>query len=113
MSYKLYREVKEGRIVALSLGIPEVDAYLKFLKDSCRPNTWINYAYDFQVFFNSVQKPIEEVTPRDILAFVESQREVSRPGRLGGKRAHPDFRLSNRTIKRRLSAISDPPQSTS
>jgi integrase len=106
MSYKLHREVREGRIVALSLGLPEVDAYLKFLKDRCRPNTWINYAYDFQVFFNTVQKPIAEVTPRDIFAFIESQREMSRPGRLGGKRAHQDCRLSNRTIKRRLSAVS-------
>ncbi len=55
MSYKLHREVREGRIVGLSLGIPEVDAYLKFLRDRCRPNTWINYSYDFQVFFNTVQ----------------------------------------------------------
>ena len=106
MSYKLHREVREGRIVGLSLGIPEVDAYLKFLKDRFRPNTWINYSYDLQVFFNTVQKPIAEVTPRDIFAFIESQREVIRPRRLGGKRAHPDSGLSNRTIKRRLAAVS-------
>jgi len=106
MSYKLHREVREGRIVGLSLGLPEADAYLKFLKDSCRPNTWISYGYDLQVFLNTLQKPIPEVTSADIFAFIESQREVSRPRRLGGKRAYPDSRLSNRTIKRRLSTIS-------
>jgi len=106
MRYKLHREVRDGRIVALSLGMPEVDAYLKFLKDRCRPNTWINYAYDFQVFFSVVEKPIAEVTPKDIFAFIESQRETIRPRRLGGKRAYSDSGLSNRTIKRRLSAVS-------
>ena len=106
MRYKLHREVRDGRIAALSLGMPEVDAYLKFLKDRCRPNTWINYAYDFQVFFSVVEKPITEVTPKDIFAFIESQRETIRPRRLGGKRAYLDSGLSNRTIKRRLTAVS-------
>ena len=32
MIYKLRREVAQGRVVGLSLGLPEVDAYLRFLK---------------------------------------------------------------------------------
>jgi hypothetical protein len=30
MTYKLHREVAEGRITRLSLGVAEVDEYLKF-----------------------------------------------------------------------------------
>jgi len=81
MSYKLHREVREGKVTGLSLGVPEADAYLRFLKDRCRPSTWISYGYDLQVFLNAIQKPVSAVTPADILAFIESQREVSRPRR--------------------------------
>ena len=46
MSYRLFREVEQGELVGLSLGVSEVDAYLKFLKGRCRLNTWINYGRD-------------------------------------------------------------------
>jgi len=36
MTYKLHREVVEGRVTRLSLGVAEVDAYLKFLQYRCR-----------------------------------------------------------------------------
>ena len=32
MTYKLVKEREDGKLVRLSLGIPEVDAYLKFLQ---------------------------------------------------------------------------------
>ena len=41
MSYRLRREVENGSVVGISLGVPEIDAYLKFLKHGCRFNTWI------------------------------------------------------------------------
>jgi len=41
-----------------------------------------------------IEKPISEVTPADIFAFIESQRKRTRPRRLGGKRADPDSGLS-------------------
>ena len=50
MSYKLQSEVGNGTVVSISLGVPEVDAYLKFLKYRCRLNTWISYGDDFQMF---------------------------------------------------------------
>ncbi len=106
MSHKLHREVKEGKVVGLSLGFPDVDAYLKFLKYRCRPNTWVSYGYDFQVFFNVVQKPALEVTPRDIFTFIEQQREAPRSRHQGDKPAHLDSGLSSQTIRRRLSAVS-------
>ncbi len=74
MSYKLRREGENGSVVSISLGVPEGDAYLKFLKYRCRVNTWLSYGYDLQVFLNSIQKPLTEVTPADILAFIESQQ---------------------------------------
>ena len=85
MSYKLRREVENGSVVGIFLGVPEVDAYLKFLKHGCRFNTWISYGYDLQIFLNSIQKPLTEVTPADILAFIESQRGApNRQGRSEG-----------------------------
>lgn len=105
MSYKLCQQVKQGKVVALCMGVPEVDEYLGFLKNRCRPNTWINYAHDLQVFLNVVQKPVLEVNSRDILAFIEQQREIAWPRRR--RRGTPDSPgLSLRTVKRRLSAVS-------
>ncbi len=105
MSYKLLREVENGSVVNVSLGVPEVDAYLKFLKYRCRLNTWISYGYDLQIFLNSIQKPLTNVTPADILAFIESQQSATnRQGRTDGLSIKGPG-LSNRTIKRRLAAV--------
>jgi integrase/recombinase XerD len=105
VSYRLKREVENGSVVRISLGVPEVDAYLKFLKHGCRFNTWISYGYDLQVFLNSIEKPLTEITPADILGFIESQRGA--PNRQGGAEglSTKGPGLSNRTIKRRLAAV--------
>lgn len=107
MTYKLVQEREEGKVTKLSLGVTEVDAYLKFLQYRCRPNTWISYGYDLQVFLNTLTKPIGEVTPLDILAFIEKQKATPRRfrGKIKGD-ALPASNLSNRTIKRRLTTIS-------
>jgi len=105
VSYKLRRGVEDGAVVNISLGVPEVDAYLKFLKYRCRYNTWISYGYDLQVFLNTIQKPITEITPADILAFIESQRATPKPGPRVDRSALLGSELSNRTIKRRLTAV--------
>jgi integrase/recombinase XerD len=100
MRHKLVQECEDGKVVRLSLGVPEADAYLKFLRYRCRPNSWISYGYDLQVFLNTVSKSILEVTSADILAFVESQRSP----RSGPKRSVVPG-LCNRTIGRRLATI--------
>jgi integrase len=92
MSYKLVRELDNGKLIRLTLGVNEVDDYLKFLRYRCRQNTWLSYAYDLQVFLNTINKPLKDILPVDILAFIESQRMVTRA-------------LSNRTIKRRLATV--------
>jgi site-specific recombinase XerD len=105
MTYKLHREVAERRITRLFLGVAEVDAYLKFLQYRCRPNTWISYGYDLQIFLNFIRKPLIEVTSADILAFVDSQQSVpNRQGRTNGLSSKGPG-LSNRTINRRLAAV--------
>ena len=98
MSYRLKREVVDG-VENIYLGMPEADAYLKFVRDRCRLNTVISYGYDLQVFLNSIQKPVMEITPLDILAFIESQQATSnRQGRTDGLSIKGPG-LSNRTIK--------------
>lgn len=104
MTYKLRREVEHDKVIGLSLGAPEVDAYLRFLKYRCRPNTWLSYGYDLQVFLNMVRKPVLEVTPADIFAFIRQQWEG--PRRQDIKAPYADVGLSNRTVKRRLTAVS-------
>jgi site-specific recombinase XerD len=105
LRYKLVREFENGKIVKLSLGVADVDAYLKFLQYRCRPNTWISYGYDLQIFLNFIRKPLIEVTSADILAFVDSQQSASnRQGRTSGLSSKGPG-LSSRTINRRLAAV--------
>jgi integrase/recombinase XerD len=105
MTYKLRRELVDGKVTRLSLGIAEVDGYLKFLQYRCRPNTWISYGYDLQIFLNFIRKPLLEVTSADILAFIDSQQSApNRQGRTNGLSSKGPG-LSNRTINRRLAAV--------
>jgi site-specific recombinase XerD len=105
MTYKLHREVVDGRITRLSLGVAEVDSYLKFLQYRCRPNTWLSYGYDLQIFLNFIRKPLLEVTSADILAFIDSQQSApNRQGRTNGLSSKGPG-LSSRTINRRLAAV--------
>lgn len=114
MVYKLHREMSEGKLVELCLGVSEVDAYLDFVKFRCRPATWLSCGYDLQVFLNEIGKPVLEVKPVDILAFIQHQRETSPFARLKasfrgrGRRSLGivDFGLSPRTINRRLATVS-------
>jgi len=105
MAYKLKRELVEGKPVKLSLGVPEIDAFLKFLEYRCRPNTRISYGYDLQVFINTIAKPIGEVNSMDILTFIESQRATFGQRRRVITAPSPDAGLANRTIRRRIACI--------
>ncbi len=105
MVYKLRKELVDGKPVKLSLGMPEVDAYLKFLEHRCRPNTWLSYGYDLQIFLNTIAKPVREVTSMDILTFIESQRATPRLRTKAKRSAPSDSGLASRTIRRRLTTI--------
>lgn len=103
MSYQLRRKVHDGQICQLSLGLDLVDQYLDFLRCRCRPNTWLSYGHDLKVFFNTVDKPIAEVSTADIFRFIKCQ---SYPEHEGSTPADAPRGVSARTLKRRLCAVS-------
>ncbi|MGH2372436.1 MAG: tyrosine-type recombinase/integrase [Actinomycetota bacterium] len=89
---------------AITLGHPLLDDYLAFVGARGRPNTLLAHAFDLKVFFSEVPKDPAQVTSRDVLSFIESQR---RPRR-GPRVVRLDDReagLSARTIKRRLATL--------
>jgi len=103
MAYQLQREVHDGQLCRLWLNLRWVDEYLEFLHSRCRPNTWLNYAHDLKVFFNSVDKAVVEVTTADVLHFMQSQTQ---PPVVDPQTATGSKPMCQRTLKRRLCAVS-------
>ena len=58
-----------------------IDEFLEFVAGRARPNTVRAYAHDLKVFFTIVGKEPDEVTARDVMAFVTDQRR----GRAGAE----------------------------
>jgi site-specific recombinase XerD len=87
------------------LGHPVLDDYLRFVTARVRPNTVLATAFDLKVFFEIVVRDPTEVTTRDVLAFVEAQRQP-RQGENVVRIDDGEQGLSARTIKRRLSSVS-------
>ncbi|MCC7360348.1 MAG: tyrosine-type recombinase/integrase [Anaerolineales bacterium] len=103
MPYQVHREVREGQLCRLALGIALVDEYLDFLRCRCRPNTWLNYAHDLKVFFNTIEKPVSEVSTADVFRFIQCQH----PPPVPDPNSHvPPAGVCIRTLKRRLTAVS-------
>lgn len=102
MSYELHREVRDGRLCHLSIGLDLVDDYLDFLRCRCRLNTWLNYAHDLKIFFNIVDKPVAEVSTADVFCFIRCQSQ----GQADPGADVPLEGVSTRTLKRRLCAVS-------
>ena len=103
MSYTLRREVRDGQLIRLSLGLGLVDDYLDFLHCQARLNTWLNYAHDLKIFFCIVDKPVEGVTTADIFRFMQQQVRPSSTDSTG----QPPPSVCARTLKRRLCAVSN------
>jgi len=103
MPYQLHREVRDGQLCRLSLGLDLVDEYLDFLRCRCRPNTWLNYAHDLKIFFNTIDKPVTEVSTADVFRFIRCQ---SQPQETDATTDNPRRGVSTRTLKRRLCAVS-------
>ena len=102
MPYELRRELLDGQLCRLSIGLDPVDDYLDFLRCRCRPNTWLNYAHDLKIFFNTVDKPLTEVSTADVFRFIRCQSHG--PADPVGDASSDG--VSTRTIKRRLCAVS-------
>ena len=89
-------------VVGYALGVEVLDRYLEFVAGRCRPNTVRATAFDLQIFFSVVAKPVEAVRAADVFAFIRSQRGVS--GKVVALRDGDG--LSARTVQRRLSSVS-------
>jgi len=88
------------------IGHQLTDEFLEFVVGRARPNTVRAYAHDLSVFFSVVKKDPIEVRPKDVMAFVTSQRRP-KPGAENVVRiADGSAGLSAATIKRRLAAVS-------
>ena len=83
-----------------------IDEFLEFVAGRARPNTVRAYGHDLKVFFSVVGKEPEQVTSRDVLAFVTDQRR----GRAGAENVvritDASAGLAAATIMRRLAAVS-------
>jgi integrase/recombinase XerD len=93
-----------GELV-VRVGHDQLDDYLTFLSGRARPNSVLAAAFDLKVFFSWAQKEPSEITSRDVINFIASQRAprgTSKVVRIsdGGSG------LSARTVARRLSSIS-------
>jgi len=104
-SPRLVRVTQEDRIVAITLGHPLLDDYLRFVGARARTNTWLAVAYDLKVFFSIITKEPAEVTTADVFTFISVQRSPLHGTNVvrldDGERG-----LAARTIKRRLSSVS-------
>jgi len=103
MVYQLHREIRNGELRRLWLGLDLVDDYLEFLHSRCRLNTWINYAHDLKAFFNTIQKNVLAVTTSDVLEFMKSQTQ---PLAVDPQEENYPQPICQRTLKRRLCAVS-------
>lgn len=96
----------------LRFGVQVLDDYLDFVAGRCRPNTVLATAYDLRVFFSVVAMAPDEVTSREVLAFMTAQRagrsSIAAAGKpvLQSVAADGGAGISNRTLRRRLSSIS-------
>jgi integrase/recombinase XerD len=68
------RSAEASGVALLRLGGPLLDGYLDFVSSRCRPNTVLATAIDLKVFYTVVDKPVDEVTSADGLAFITAQR---------------------------------------
>jgi len=90
---------------AVRIGHDLADEYLIFLGGRARPNTVVATAFDLKVFLSWAQKEPSEVTTRDIVDFVASQR-APRVSSKVVRISDGGSGLSTRTIARRLSSVS-------
>lgn len=88
----------------VKLGHPLLDAYVELVTARARWNTVLATAFDLKVFFSVVAKDPIDVTPADVLSFIEAQRRP-RHGSNVARIEDGERGLSARTIKRRLATV--------
>jgi len=93
-----------AELESITLGHPLLDDYLAFVAVRARTNTWLAVASDLKIFFEVVAKEPEQVTSRDVFAFLSAQR-APRHGERVVRLEDGEPGLAARTIARRLSSV--------
>lgn len=108
MSHELHKEYEQGKLIRLTLAIPQVDCFLEMIRASFSYNTWINYAHDLKIFLNVIDKSVLDVTAADIFYFIRQQQKSPNRRRPQNVISFEEGTrgLSQATIRRRLSTIS-------
>jgi integrase/recombinase XerD len=88
----------------IRLGHPLLDAFLEFVAGRAWWNTVLATAFDLKVFFSIIDRDPAAVTPANVLAFIQRQREPRR-GATVVRIEDGEPGLAARTIKRRLATI--------
>ena len=91
--------------VTVRVGHELIDDYLHFLSGRSRPNSVLAAGYDLKVFFAWSAKEPADVSARDVVNFVASQRSP-RTGAKVVRLNDGGAGLSSRTVARRLSSLS-------
>ena len=87
--FSIVREKDQVRDISTTS--PFVNHFLDLMKISRAYNTWVSYAQDLKMFFQTIPKLPEAITRADCLEFMKRQDEAG---------------CSGATINRRLAAIS-------
>jgi integrase/recombinase XerD len=108
MEIKIRKWTDSGGVQHLSVGVPEADDYLEMVRGGMSSNTWVNYAHDLKFFLAGLEKPLAEVRPSDIFAFIRAQQDAPNPRRPKGVLSLADGSkgLSAATIRRRVATVS-------
>ncbi len=82
---------QQGQITDCLTTSPAVNHFLDVIKLSRAYNTWVNYACDLKIFFETISKPPETITRQDCLTFMKAELQAG---------------FAETTINRRLAALS-------
>lgn len=82
---------QQGKMAAVSTNSLPLDHFLQKVKLNRSEHTWVNYAHDLKVFFQTMELPLEQVDRQACVHFMERQDQAG---------------LSSLTINRRLAALS-------
>ncbi len=88
-----------------SVGGELVGRYLEFVAARTRPNTVLAVASDLRIFFDLVGRQPNDVSPSDVLEFIEAQRAPRHGGKVV-RLSDGGAGLMASTIRRRLSSVS-------
>ena len=66
---------QESRVTDIATDSPPINHFLDLLQLSRAFNTWVSYGQDLEMFLSVLQKPPDQVTRADCLAFMRDQEQ--------------------------------------